>query len=51
MEKIDKDEWKHLNKAFLLVLFRSSRPEAFFGKAIMENFLKFTGKQQYMSLF
>ena len=32
-------------------LFRSSRPEVFCKKGVLENFTKFTGKHLYQSLF
>ena len=36
---------------FSWVLFRSSRPEVFFKRGVLENFVKFTGNSFYWSLF
>ena len=36
---------------FSVTLYRSSRPEVFCKKGVLENFAKFTGKQLSQSLF
>ena len=36
---------------FILMITRSSRPEAFFKKGVLRNFTKFTGKHLCQSLF
>ena len=36
---------------FFRVIFRSSRPEVFFKRGVLENFAKFTGNSPYWSLF
>ena len=50
--EIIKLRWmKALEKSFFLLVLFTCLSGAFFEKVILENFVKFTGKQQYKSLF